>query len=102
MDEILGWSVPIPANVRRGKYYDFNHVQFFVEENWGPNTPTKAHRWVMNNQDKVLEKLNKLKTNYDGTGKRIVGHPISKNVFFDNINPKIIKPMTVMRKRVCA
>lgn len=97
MTPIPGWVVYIPANIYTGKYYDYQSTNFFVEEQWGVTSPSHAVQWVMENKDKVLAKLDKSRSQYGNGTRRHVGHPIAKNVFFDQINSKIVKHMTIQR-----
>jgi hypothetical protein len=72
------YRVYIPANVYAGKYYDHRHFRYLVYINSRIKTEQDAINWVNNHKDEVLNRVDKIKTG----GKRYVGHPIEKNMFF--------------------
>ncbi len=75
--------VSIPANVYTGKYYDYQYIQYVVYKGMGGvETEQDAIEWVNNNQDKVLDELDRRRTRSGMRSVRAVGKPASKNVFF--------------------
>lgn len=93
--QMKAFQVAIPANVYSGKYYDYRVYPYHVIQGQdGVETPEDAVQWVLNNQDKVLDKFQKARYN----GRRIIMNPASKNVFFDKINPRMVKLIDITRK----
>lgn len=93
--KMKAFQVAIPANVYTGKYYDYRVYPYHVVQGEdGVETPEDAVQWVLNNKDQVLDKFQKARYN----GRRIIMNPASKNVFFDKINPRMVKLIDITRK----
>ena len=83
-----GHFVHIPANVYRGKYYDYGTIPFFVSCN-DATTKEEACQWVMKNREEVIFRIEKMRVRVGDRMVLAVRRPAKNNVFFRDGNYRV-------------